>query len=148
MKNLFCLVTILIVSTTFSQNKQQEHTLHIAITKKSDQPLSSKVHIYVYTVKNTSSKDIQFEINTTPVGCKDNSSKMNIEIQSATNQRVENIQVKAKASYSFKLKLQRNHLTKLDTWSCIQINAIDNKGIPISNTITVSQFIPDTKNFQ
>jgi len=148
MKKLFCLFTILITSISFSQNKQQEHTLYIAITKKSDQPLSSKAHSYVYTIKNTSSKNVLFTINTTSVDCKENSSKMKVEIQPAINKSVENIQIRGKASYSFNIKIQRNHLTKLDTWFCVKINTIDNRGIPISNTVTLSQFIPDTKKFQ
>ena len=148
MKNLFCLLTFLIINITFSQYKQQEHTLHIAIAEKSDQPLSSNTHSYVYTINNTSDKNVQFTINTTTVNCEKKSSKMKIEIQTAINQSAENIQLGAKNSFSFKLNLQRNHLTKLDTWSCVEISAIDNKGIPISNTITLSQFIPDTTKFQ
>lgn len=148
MKKLFCLFTFLIASITFSQNKQQEHTLHISVSEKSDQPLSSKVHSYVYTVKNTSNKNIQFAINTTPIDCKGHSSKMSVEILSHLNQKISTIRVKSKASYSFNIELRRSHLTKLDTWFCVQINAIDIRGVPISSTVTLSQFIPDTKKFQ
>lgn len=148
MKKLFCLFTFLISSIAFSQNKQQDHSLHITITEKSDQPLSSRAHSYVYTLKNISRENILFTINTTAVDCNKKSSKMKVKIQTSTNQSIENIQVKAQASYSFTIKLERNHLTKLDTWSCVEINAIDRTGIPISNTVKLSQFIPDTKKFQ
>ena len=148
MKNLFCLVTFLITSIAFSQNKQQKNTLHISIVEKSDAPLSQQVHNYTYIVTNNSNKSIQYTINTKHVVCKNKSSEMSVKALTSSLNKAANINVNARGSKSFKIEMKRNHLTELDTWTCVQINAVDNNGVPISNTITLAQFTPDTRNFQ
>jgi len=146
MKKLFCLIIFLITSITFSQNKQQVNTLHISISEKSNAPLSHQVHSYTYTITNNSNKNIQYTIKTTPTNCKRKSSSMSIKMLNSSLKKV--INISPKISKSFTIEIRRNHLTILDTWSCFQINAIDNNNIPISNTITLSQFTPNTRNFQ
>jgi len=148
MKNLFYLITFLIASITFSQNKQQASTLHISIVEKSDAPLSHQVHNYTYKITNSSNKKIQYTINTKQVTCKNKSSEMSVKSLNSSFNKTTNTLINAKDSKSFTIEMRRNHLTKLDTWTCVQINAIDNNGIPISNTITLAQFTPDTRNFQ
>ena len=146
MKKSFCLITFLIASFTFSQNKQQASTLHISISEKSNAPLSQQVHNYTYTVTNNSTKNINYTINTKQIICKEKYSKMSVKMLNSSSNKATNIN--SRDSKSFTIEMRRNHLTKLDTWSCVQINAIDNNGIPISNTITLSQFTPNTRNFQ
>jgi len=148
MKNLFCLVTFLITSIAFSQSKQQENTLQISIVEKSDAPLSHQVHNYTYTVTNNSSKNIQYTITTKQITCKEKYSEMSVKALTSSFNKATNIHVNARSSKPFIIEMKRNNLTKLDTWSCVQINAIDNNGVPISNTVTLSQFTPDTRNFQ
>ncbi len=146
MKKLFCLITFLTISITFSQNKQEVSTLHISILEKSNAPLSHKVHSYTYVVTNNSNKNILYTIKTKQINCKEKSSNMSVKMLSNSFNKIVNIN--SNDSKSFTIEMRRNHLTKLDTWSCVQVNAIDNNGIPISNTITLSQFTPDTRNFQ
>ena len=148
MKNLFFLITFLITSFAFSQNKQEENTLQISIVEKSDAPLSHQVHSYTYAVTNNSNKNIQYTINTKQINCKEKSSEMSVRTLNSSFNKITNVHINARDSKSFIIEMKRNHLTKLDTWSCVQINAINNNGVPISNTITLSQFTPDTRNFQ
>lgn len=146
MKKLFCLITFLTINIAFSQNKQEVSTLHISILEKSNAPLSHQVHSYTYVVTNNSNKNILYTIKTKSINCKEKSSNMSVKMLNSSFNKVVNIN--SNDSKSFTIEMQRNHLTKLDTWSCIQVNAIDNNGIPISNTITLSQFTPDTRNFK
>ena len=146
MKKLFCLITFLTINIAFSQKKQEVSTLHISILEKSNAPLSHQVHSYTYVVTNNSNKNILYTIKTKSISCKEKSSNMSVKMLNSSFNKVVNIN--SNDSKSFTIEMQRNHLTKLDTWSCIQVNAIDNNGIPISNTITLSQFTPDTRNFK
>ena len=146
MKKLFCLITFLTLSIAFSQNKQEVSTLSISILEKSNAPLSHQVHSYTYAVTNNSNKNILYTIKTKQINCKEKSSNMSVKMLNSSFNKVVNIN--SNDSKSFTIEMRRNHLTKLGTWSCVQVNAIDNNGIPISNTITLSQFTPDTRNFQ
>jgi len=146
MKKLFCLIIFLITSITFSQKNQYAKTLHISVLEKSNVPLSNKVHKYTYTVTNNSSNNIKYLINVTPIDCKRKSSGMSVRILDTSLKKM--TVISPHESKLFEIELRRNHLTKLDTWSCLKINAVDRDNNPVSNIITVSQFIPDTKNFQ
>ena len=73
---------------------------------------------------------------------------MSVRTLNSSFNKITNVHINARDSKSFIIEMKRNHLTKLDTWSCVQICAINNNGVPISNTITLSQFTPNTRNFQ
>lgn len=146
MKKLFCLLTFTIVSLAFSQQKKS--LLQVTLLEKSKAPLSTHTHSYTYTVKNTSGKPIAFAIETKQTDCLKKSSKMSVSVHSSSNNKRSNGSLSAHESETFTVELQRNHLTKLDTWSCLEIFAIDQQGRSISNTIQLSQFIPDTNNFK
>ncbi len=144
MKKLFYLLTITAMNFAFSQQKST--LLQVSLLEKSKAPLSTHIHKHTYSIENTTNKTIEYAIVTKQVDCKKKSSKMSVNIHSQT--KLSRIQIEANASKAFTIEMQRNNLTKLNTWSCIEISAVNQQGITISNTVTHSQFIPDTNNFQ
>ncbi|MGB1269984.1 MAG: hypothetical protein ACPG45_09615 [Flavobacteriaceae bacterium] len=146
MKKLFCLLTLFAISFAFSQQKATP--LQITLLEKSKAPLSTHIHKHTYSIKNSTNEAIEYTIVTKQVDCKRKSSKMSVNIHSSTHTKLSKVLIKANTSKTFTVELQRNYLTKLDTWSCTEISATNQHGNPISNTVTLTQFIPDTKKFQ
>jgi hypothetical protein len=146
MKKLFCLVTITIVSLSFSQQKETQ--LQITLLEKSKTPLSKKTHNHTYNLINSTDRAIEYTIHTNQIDCKNNSSKMSVNVHSLTGEKLSKVFINANASQTFTVVMQQNHLTKLDTWSCVEISAINQQGSSISNTLVLSQFTPDINNFK
>lgn len=143
----FIVCIFLTINTSIGQNKQKSEVLQFSIIKKSDQPLSDTEHFYELIIHNTSNKVVDYTIATTDFSCHNNFSKLNNELVSLKDQKLESLKISPSQYFSFKIKLTRNHLTKLNSWYCFEINAIDKQGNSISNTLQLSQFIPDPRNF-
>lgn len=143
----FIVCIFLAFNVAIGQNKQKSEVLQFSIIKKSDEPLSNTEHFYELIIHNKSSKAIDYTITTTDFSCHNNFSKLNNELVSLKNQKLESLRISPYQYFSFKIKLTRNHLTKLNSWYCFDINAVDKQGKVISNTLQLSQFIPDPRNF-
>ena len=146
MKKLFCLLTLFAISFAFSQQKTTP--LQVTLLEKSTAPLSTHIHKHTYSIKNSTNETIEYTIVTKQVDCKRKSSRMSVNIHSATHTKLSKVLIKANASKTFIVEMQRNNLTQLNTHSCIEISAVNQQGYTVSNTVTHSQFIPDTNNFQ
>ncbi|MGB0974890.1 MAG: hypothetical protein ACPGU9_07860 [Flavobacteriaceae bacterium] len=146
MKKLFYLLTFTTISLVFGQQKATP--LQVTLLEKSKAPLSTPTHTHTYSILNSTDKDIEYSVVTQQGNCNKNTSKVSINLHSDKNASVSKIVIKANTRQTFTVKTQRNYQTKLGTWSCIEIFAVDQYGTPVSNTAELSQLIPDPNNFQ
>ena len=117
----FILFVLLVGNFSVAQNKQNSELLELSIVNNSNNRLSSSTHFYELQLVNNSNKAIEYTIVTKEVKCKKNTSKLHNEVISNQGFKLETQKILSQESYSFKIKLTRNHLTKLNTWNCIEI---------------------------
>ncbi|MEY8848928.1 hypothetical protein AB9K26_08935 [Psychroserpens sp. XS_ASV72] len=144
---LIATIVILCLATVSSFSQQ----LQINIKEGSDKPNTESEHLYLLEIKNDSKATANFTIKTTNVNCNEIDSErqtvLNHKALSKTSKREQSsYSLQPEAALEFYVKTMRPINTKLNTWNCTQVQAVNSNGRPISNTITIKSLIPDPKD--
>ncbi len=146
--NITLLTLIFCVGFSFAQNNIQ-----LTLVERSDRPNTDKEHIYTVEVNNTSSSQQKIALSATNVNC-DNvkaasiKNDMEVSLLDMSKGSLQTLILSPGQSKKIYIKLNRTANAKLNTWSCIEINAggIDSKNS--NSSLLIKQFIPDPKSFE
>lgn len=140
---LFGLLLLLSITHSFAQN-----VVSIELTQRSQKPISEFEHTHRFEVSNKNNQTVIFDLNASIEDCGNNLAQSNLEYQlldSNKNPLSPSVTIPARKSVTILLRTKRNTQSKLQTWNCIELKAIDSDNQMLGST-RIKSFIPDPKN--
>jgi hypothetical protein len=128
-----------------------QQSLILKIKEGSDQPNYKTEHLYLLEIKNTTRSNASFTIKTSNVTCEEFKRNQQIELSHSTlnkdsRRQFSNYNLRPNESFEFYVKLTRPLNAAKNSWNCTEVIALDDNGKPISNTITITSLVPDSKD--
>lgn len=124
--------------------------LELSIKKASDAISSVSEHLHLMEIKNLGRSTSDFNVAMVNKECQyietTQQSILKNQLLDVNKNPIDHISVTPGESVVFYIKLTRPFNTRLNTWNCTEIYAIDQNEKPISNSVTIETLIPDPRN--
>jgi len=145
-KSILIVLLVLIPSITLAQE-----SLKLDIKKGADRPNSEPEQLYLLEVKNQTRSAANFTIETSNTKCEnhktDNQVRLKqIALDKSSKRKFSNYTLQPNTTYEFYVKISRSSNVAKNKWNCTEVKAVNDKGETISNTITITSFVPDDKD--
>lgn len=140
----FGLMTVIfcVCITTYAQSD-----LKLSLVKDTDGTTSDIEHTYILGVANNSSKNISYSVSAKNVDCNDKSVQKQTPLKQAlfntnkTSKLNSLMNLKARGSQRFAVKITRPKNTTLGAWNCTEVKILDAKNN--EDTLIIRSFIQD-----
>lgn len=157
---LFCVPFSVFGQLSKSDNTSTVNTgikpVKLTLIKSSEEPSTNPEHIYLLSAGNISDKPVSLIITAGNTNCGSAKSSPfsqivyweDSEFNKTLSDKSSVITIKANSTAMFYVKLTRSVDSKLNTWNCTEIKAIDANNHELAESILIESFLPDPADFR
>ncbi len=140
---------LVFLATLYTYGQQP---LDLKIEEGADAPNTESVRFYFLSITNISDDTEGFKISAKDISCTNIPPEQQVTLNktildSTQTTELTNITLGSNETLEFYLKISRPDNTPVDKWNCIEVQAINDNSIILSNAILIKSLIPDPSKF-